>query len=119
MPDGGWRPNPSSVNEGMTHLDLTGSIGRSLALRELSDLLFPRHRHRPPHLKLVPTADGKLSDEPPLQESWEDDSGGDAAPEPPPPALNARHVPLPLLPNLTHLSLALMPDRPATAAAVS
>ncbi|KAK5660470.1 hypothetical protein OQA88_13017 [Cercophora sp. LCS_1] len=33
--------NPSSANEYFRHLDLTGSLGRSLKLRELTALLFP------------------------------------------------------------------------------
>jgi hypothetical protein len=72
---------PSVVNETFTHLDLSGSLGRSLKLRDLSDLLFPR----------AP----KNTD---LQESWDD------APEEP-----TANIPRPLLPNLTHLSLALDP----------
>ncbi|KAL2158894.1 hypothetical protein VTH06DRAFT_2924 [Thermothelomyces fergusii] len=75
---------PSVVNEYFHYLDLSGSVGRSLKLRELSNLLFPPQPE--------PTE---------LQESWED-----AAEEPP------AGVPRALLPNLTHLSLAL--SRPSS-----
>lgn len=78
-------PSPSSANEYIFHLDLTGSPGRSIKLRELSDLLFPS----------APPAAGQAID---LQESW------DAAP------FNPGGVPRPLLPNLTHLSLAVAPQ---------
>ncbi|KAK4157338.1 hypothetical protein C8A00DRAFT_11803, partial [Chaetomidium leptoderma] len=71
---------PSVVNEAFRCLDLSGSVGRSLKLRELSDLLFP------PEPQSVD-----------LQESWD-------VPEQAP-----ADIPRPLLPNLTHLSLALDP----------
>ncbi|KAL2128892.1 hypothetical protein VTI74DRAFT_8502 [Chaetomium olivicolor] len=71
---------PSVVNEAFCYLDLSRSLGRSLKLRELSDLLFP------PQPELVDP-----------QESWD-------APEPSP-----ADIPGALLPNLTHLSLALDP----------
>ncbi|KAM7220955.1 hypothetical protein V8F06_003679 [Rhypophila decipiens] len=84
--------DPSSVNENFNHLDLTGSCGRSLTLRELSDLLS-----RPP-----PEAAE-------LPDSW------DAADEKAGPAIPAAvSVPRPLLLKLTHLSLALDPDTPAS-----
>jgi hypothetical protein len=70
---------PDVVNEDISHLDLSGSLGRALKLSDLSRLLFPRSTKS--------TAD--------LQESWDD------APSP--------GIPHPLLPNLTHLSLALDP----------
>ncbi|KAK4240913.1 hypothetical protein C8A03DRAFT_41643 [Achaetomium macrosporum] len=72
---------PSVWNEGFHFLDLSWSLGRSLKLRELSDLLFP------PQPEPVDP-----------QESWD-------APEP-----QAADIPRPLLPNLTHLSLALDPS---------
>ncbi|KAL2176816.1 uncharacterized protein P884DRAFT_260303 [Thermothelomyces heterothallicus CBS 202.75] len=72
---------PSVVNEYFHYLDLSGSVGRSLKLRELSDFLFP------PQPKSIE-----------LQESWEDATEQSPA-----------GVPRPLLPNLTHLSLALSP----------
>jgi hypothetical protein len=71
---------PSVWNEDIHFLDLSWSLGRSLKLRELSDLLFP-----PQPGSIDP------------QESWD-------APEP-----EAANIPRPLLPNLTHLSLALDP----------
>lgn len=77
---------PSTVNESFTYLDLSGSDGRSLKLRELTDLLFPPQRE-----SITSAAD--------LQESWD-------APE----EQHAAHIPRPLLPNLTHLSLALDPS---------
>lgn len=76
-------PSPSSVNESITHLDLSGSLNRSLRIRELSDLLFP------------PTLDASEASNP--QESW--DAPDDSIPA----------IPRPLLPNLTHLSLAITP----------
>ncbi|KAK1752110.1 hypothetical protein QBC47DRAFT_389703 [Echria macrotheca] len=80
--EGEARPSPYPANEKMYHLDLTGSVGMSLKLRELSVLLFP------PHAKDVDP-----------QESWD-------VPE----ELQST-IPRPLLPNLTHLSLAIHPDR--------
>lgn len=68
------------VNREVTSLDLSGSVGKSLKLKEITELLFP------------PMPDMK-SDEP--QESW--DEAEVSAPSPP----------RGLLPNLTHLSLAL------------
>ncbi|KAK4100285.1 hypothetical protein N658DRAFT_508010 [Parathielavia hyrcaniae] len=72
---------PSVMNEHFSHLDLSGSIGRVLKLRELSDLLFP--------------PEPESTD---LQESWD---AADAS---------STNIPRPLLPNLTHLSLALDPS---------
>lgn len=72
--------DPSSFNEGISHLDLSTLVGRSLKLRDLSQLLF--------------TSDSSGDDLPP--ESWDAD-------EAPP-------IPRPLLPNLTHLSLAAHPE---------
>jgi hypothetical protein len=71
------------MNETFTYLDLSGSVGRSLKLRELSDLLFP------PEAEPVDA-----------QESW--DAPENTSPD----------IPRPLLPNLTHLSLALDPGSP-------
>lgn len=73
-------PSPSSLNEGITHLDLSTSIERFIKLRELSSFLFPSNSE----------GDG------PLLESWD-------APE-------SIAVPRPLLVNLTHLSLAASPE---------
>ncbi|CAN8102889.1 unnamed protein product [Discula destructiva] len=83
-PDGdedlGLQEDLSSFNEGVTHLDLSTSIGRSLKLRELSQFLF--------------SSDSARNDLPP--ESWDTDEGS--------------YVPRPLLPNLSHLSLAADPE---------
>lgn len=73
-------PSPSSLNEGITHLDLSTSIERSIKLREVSSFLFPTHS----------AGDG------PLLDSWD-------APE-------STAIPRPLLVNLTHLSLAASPE---------
>lgn len=72
--------SPSSLNEGITHLDLSNSVGRSIKLRELSHFLFPSEPHH----------------EEPLLESWD--------------SVEAPAIPRPLLPNLTHLSLAASPE---------
>jgi hypothetical protein len=82
---GNSQPNPSSANEDIVHLDLTGSLGLNLKLRDLSDLLFPSHANS--HQQVTS-----------LQDYW------DAPTSTPAPS-----VPLPLLPNLTHLSLAINP----------
>lgn len=73
-------PSPSTLNGDIQHLDLAGSLGKSLKLRELSELLFPP----------VP---GETRDDP--QDSWD-------APESVP-------IHRPLLPALTHLSLSIDP----------
>lgn len=84
LEDGGEEPgsheDPSFLNEGITRLDLSTSVGRSLKLRELSQLLFPFNN--------------TSSDLPP--ESWDIDE--------------APYVHRPLLPNLTHVSLAADPE---------
>ncbi|KAK4178196.1 hypothetical protein QBC36DRAFT_110251 [Triangularia setosa] len=79
--------HPSIVNEDFSRLDLSWSLGRSLKIRELSDFLFP-----PQAATVVSTVDPK--------ESW-DAPDDEPAPEP-------SILPI-LLPNLTHLSLALDP----------
>lgn len=76
----GPQQDPSTVNEGISHLDLSTSVGRSLKLRDLSQLLFS---FEPSKIDLPP-------------ESWD--------------AEEAPSVPRPLLPNLTHLSLAADPE---------
>lgn len=73
----------ASANSEITCLDLSGSIGRSLTLKDVCSLLFS-------HFK----ADLNVEE---LQDSWE---AADISPGPP------RF----LLPNLTHLSLALDPQ---------
>ncbi|KAK2070264.1 hypothetical protein P8C59_004775 [Phyllachora maydis] len=96
---------PKKREQDLHHLDLTGSVGKHLSLRELSDLLFPAMRHEV--ASSSPTQ---------LQDSWEDAAATDTAPSTPPAA--AEHaIPRPLLPRLTHLSLAL--DRPAPSPTVS
>ncbi|KAL2121480.1 hypothetical protein VTJ04DRAFT_5507 [Mycothermus thermophilus] len=86
---------PAVVNGTFTHLDLSGSLGRSIRLRELTDFLFP------PQPK---AEEAEL-----VQDSW------DAADPIPPDPLKPPAV----LPNLTHLSLALDPAAVAAAAAGS
>lgn len=76
----GPQEDPSSFNEGISHLDLSASIGRSLKLREISQLLFSSETSR---LDVLP-------------DSWDADE--------------APSIPRPLLPNLTHLSLAANPE---------
>ncbi|KAG6001622.1 hypothetical protein E4U21_004001 [Claviceps maximensis] len=72
--------NQASANSEVTCLDLSGSIGRSLTLKDICHLLFS-------HFK----ADADVGE---LQDSWE---AADISPSPP----------RLLLPNLTHLCLAL------------
>ncbi|KAK0665793.1 hypothetical protein QBC41DRAFT_327246 [Cercophora samala] len=79
---------PSIVNDDLSRLDLSWSLGRSLKIRELSDFLFP-----PQAAAVVSTVDPK--------ESW-DAPDDEPTPEP--------SIPPALLPNLTHLSLALDPE---------
>lgn len=78
----------SSMNAGVTYLDLSGSLGRSIKIKEVANLLFPS----------MANIEG---DEP--QDSW------DAVPNQDPGPLQI------LLPNLTHLSLALDPQSPSKA----
>lgn len=75
--------SPSSLNEDITHLDLSNSIGRSIKLRDLSRFLFPSESNY----------------EEPLLDSWD--------------SAEAPAIPRPLLPNLTHLSLAAHPETSA------
>jgi hypothetical protein len=87
-----WLPPPGAsdedvedaaqANAGVTYLDLSGSVGRSIKLKELCELLFSH------------TSEERM-EEP--QESWDNIS---TSPSPP----------RALLPNLTHLSLALNPQ---------
>lgn len=75
-------PDMSVLNSDVFYLDLTGSLGKSLTIKELHEFLFgPK---RPNH---------SINDA--VQDSWE-------APAPIP-------GPVDLLPNLTHLSLAIDP----------
>ncbi|KAJ1331662.1 hypothetical protein MN608_05123 [Microdochium nivale] len=74
-------PDLANVNDDITHLDLAGSIGRSLSVKELGDLIFPAQ-------KATDTA-------PTLSESW----------DAPAPTVGL----VQMLPNLTHLSLAVDP----------
>ncbi|KAI8632147.1 hypothetical protein F5Y19DRAFT_423495 [Xylariaceae sp. FL1651] len=75
-------PNANTLNADVFYLDLTSSIGRSLNVKELNELLFR------PTTTLAPLADT-------LQDSWD-------APAP-------TAGPVKLLPNLTQLSLAVDP----------
>lgn len=79
----------ASSNLDVSYLDLSGSVGRSVKLKEVSDLLFPSRER----------ASAGSHQEP--QDSWDT---AEMSPSPP-------NV---LLPNLTHLSLALDPERRAT-----
>ncbi|RFU74208.1 hypothetical protein TARUN_8039 [Trichoderma arundinaceum] len=72
----------AAVNAEVNYLDLSGSLGRSLTLKEVSELLYPSKKQE------------DLSEP---QESWDE---SEVIPSPP-------RV---LLPNLTHLSLALDPQ---------
>lgn len=74
----------SRANAEITCLDLSASIGRTLKLRDVSDILFS-------------ATGSETTDE--IQDSWE---AVDVSPSPP----------RLLLPNLTHLSLALDPKSP-------
>ncbi|KXJ95623.1 tafazzin [Microdochium bolleyi] len=74
-------PDLAIINDDVTDLDLAGSIGRSVSIKELGDILFPAQK---------PT-----ETEPELLDSWD---------APSPTAGPAR-----LLPNLTRLSLAVEP----------
>ncbi|KAF9771913.1 hypothetical protein IL306_010422 [Fusarium sp. DS 682] len=77
----------TASNLEVNYLDLSGSACRSIKLKEISDLLFPARDDQP--------AAG-------LQESWDD------------PESIPSH-PRTLLPNLTHLSLALHPRHASSA----
>ncbi|KAI1264191.1 hypothetical protein F5Y18DRAFT_86869 [Xylariaceae sp. FL1019] len=80
-------PDVGVANADIFYLELTGSLGKSLSLKELIDLLFGS--------KHTPTA---VEDE--VQDSWD---------APPAPTVLR---PATLLPNLTHLSLAVDPGSP-------
>ena len=73
-------------NVGFEHLDLTGCLGRSIRLPELSSLLFPSKRNQ----------------EEDLQETWDEPADG-------------RPIYRPLLPKLTHLSLSIDPGQTSAA----
>ncbi|KAI0141165.1 hypothetical protein F4776DRAFT_614332 [Hypoxylon sp. NC0597] len=73
------KPDLTKLNGDISCLDLSGSAGKSLTLKELSDLLYP--------LKVVV--------EPDLQDSWD--------------ATEPASGPATLLPNLTRLSFAVDP----------
>lgn len=78
--DEGELDRVTSSNTEVNYLDLSGSVGRSLRLKDVGDLLFPVHDASSPQSQ--------------LQDSWE---AAEIIPSPP-------RI---LLPNLTHLSLAL------------
>ncbi|CAK7267154.1 hypothetical protein SEPCBS57363_002453 [Sporothrix epigloea] len=86
----------STLNEDFRYLDLTWSMGQSISVRELSDLLFspPTAHSRSAYL----SAGESGSKEKNVIDSW-DGPGGQVS------------LPRPLLPTLTHLSLALVPGR--------
>ncbi|KAB5532548.1 hypothetical protein GE09DRAFT_369260 [Coniochaeta sp. 2T2.1] len=83
-------PDPSTANDSIIHLDLACSLGHSLKLRELSDLLFPSPPTRSPQTPIEPL------------DSWDSRTTTLSTQTNP-------SIPTPLLPNLTHLSLALNP----------
>ncbi|KAF9870343.1 putative tafazzin [Colletotrichum karsti] len=69
-----------SLNNDVYSLDLAGSVGRSMSIRELTDVLFPQQL-------------AGASEE--VQDSWD--------------TAEAPSLPPKLLPNITHLSLAVVP----------
>ena len=79
-------PAPDSPGELISSLDLTGSVGRSIGLKEALDLFFP-----------VAATQGQAE----VQESWD---SADAISAIPMPVLSA---------VLTHLSLAQLPELPS------
>ncbi|KAK8079857.1 tafazzin [Apiospora hydei] len=81
------KPDVNKLNKDIFHLDLTGSIGKSLSLKSLTDLLFVTTRQQ----------QGEVE----VQDSWD-------APE-------LISEPTKLLPNLTHLSLAMSPNSTSSA----
>ncbi|KAK3390223.1 hypothetical protein B0H63DRAFT_557223 [Podospora didyma] len=94
LPSPSEQLGPSVNNADLHHLDLSGSLGRSLKLRELTDFLYPAAANSPSHPDFLP-ADPK--------DSWD-------APEQPPTAAEASStIPQTVLPNLTYLSLAIYP----------
>ncbi|KAM3427541.1 hypothetical protein NHJ13734_008941 [Beauveria thailandica] len=87
---GGGVPLPLPIDPEITALDLTGALGRSLTLRDLTAFLFPARSTAP------------IQDV--TQDSW------DATEHIPPTRLS--HA---LVPNLTHLSLAISPEKAGNA----
>ncbi|EGZ74003.1 hypothetical protein NEUTE2DRAFT_149878 [Neurospora tetrasperma FGSC 2509] len=92
--------DPSIANKDFRHLDLSHSIGTSLSLRELTDLLFPP---KPSTTKPITAATLKTAEP---RDSWEDsaDEEDEFQPEPPfllhpPPPPPQPHAPLPLSPS--------------------
>ncbi|KAI0023082.1 tafazzin [Xylariomycetidae sp. FL0641] len=82
----------ATLNGDVFCLDLAGSLGASLSLKELSEVLFPP--------KAAGAGAGPTSDPADAApDSWD-------APEP------TSGLPAQLLPNLTHLSLAIQPSSP-------
>ncbi|KAJ3488620.1 hypothetical protein NLG97_g6169 [Lecanicillium saksenae] len=82
---GGGVRSPLAVDSDITALDLTGALGRSLTLRDVTAFLFPARSITP------------VPEEP--QDSWD--------------AIEEAVTPMPshaLLPNITHLSLAVNPE---------
>ncbi|KAK8145587.1 hypothetical protein G3M48_004232 [Beauveria asiatica] len=87
---GGGVPLPLPIDTEITALDLTGALGRSLTLRDLTAFLFPARSTAP------------IQDV--TQDSW------DATEHIPTTRLS--HA---LVPNLTHLSLAISPEKAGNA----
>ena len=95
-------PSPSTRNDDVRYLDLSGSVGRSLSIKELSDLLFPGAAvgslaKTKGNNQWTGHASEQQQEDVGVLESW--DLPGVFSP------------PRALLPNLTHLSLALDPER--------
>ncbi|KAB5523869.1 hypothetical protein GE09DRAFT_482616 [Coniochaeta sp. 2T2.1] len=86
-------PDLSTANDSIIHLDLAGSLGHSLKLRELSDLLFPSTSTKFPQTPIEPL------------DSWDTPTTTTSS-------ISWRHL-LSFathFPTLTHLSLAYWPE---------
>lgn len=90
LEDGELAGEIANSNREVTCLDLAGSVGKSIQLKELADLLYPSSSN----------AATQSDDEP--EESW--DTAAEASPA----------LPRALLPNLTHISLAVGPLQSAS-----
>ncbi|KAK4189746.1 hypothetical protein QBC35DRAFT_429981 [Podospora australis] len=82
---------PAVANQDVWSLDLSGSLGRGLKIRELEDFLFPRQK-------------GLGEEQGGVEESWEDQHESEED------ETQVMKLPKALLPNLTHLSLAIDPE---------
>ncbi|KAK3398735.1 hypothetical protein B0T20DRAFT_216488 [Sordaria brevicollis] len=91
-------PDPSITNKDFHRLDLSHSLGPSLSLRDLTSLLFPPK----------PAIPAKSTEPKDSWEDFEDSEEDELQPDIP-------NIPRSILPNLTHLSLALPPDPTSSA----